>query len=545
MLFEQPGWEEEEGAGGAPQLSALTWAAVQAQGDKKRRKKSKDSKVTSESKSNLKASDKLPSEESKKEKKQKKSKVSKASSESKSDISISDSVSCDEPKKKKKLKKSKTTDAESGEAADSLAKKAGKLSAKLGHSLAVTAAYKLDKFANSPSATKALLDNDSSVVEPKQAGQVVDKLVATARKVGKAGKQLGRTLSGSSVVEEEGVEGGGGGGNLLGLGERFSSHEAFLRFIGLPGKGKRGNKRSRSEVEENTEEHDGTENDAFNGECDVKEGSVSPPPIPPPRKKRKEGGLDISKLREVLAKEPALKVPEPIMQSDRKLKKTIAEEAKLKLSASRFRYLNEQMYCQPGNASAKLFKSDPTLFTSYHQGYQHQAAQWPLDPLNTIIADCLRLDDKAVIADFGCGEARLARSVENKVHSFDLVAANETVTACDMAYVPLEDNTVDVTVFCLALMGTNTRDFLFEATRVLKVGGTLKIAELESRFQGEACSIDKFIESVEKFGFKNSWKDLQKDFFYFLDFKKVQGLGKKKKGKLPEIELKPCLYKKR
>jgi len=227
-----------------------------------------------------------------------------------------------------------------------------------------------------------------------------------------------------------------------------------------------------------------------------------------------------------------------------KLKKSLAEEAKLKLSASRFRYLNEQLYTQPGNASAKLFKSDPTLFSSYHQGYQQQARQWPLDPLNTIIADCLRLGDEAVIADFGCGEARLARSVENKVHSFDLVAANDTVTACDMANVPLADRSVDVAVFCLALMGTNTRDFLFEAARVLKVGGTLKIAELESRFQGEACSIDMFVESVQKFGLKSSWKDLEKDFFYFLDFKKVQEV-KKKKGKLPEIELKPCLYKKR
>eukprot|EP00092_Neocalanus_flemingeri_P056513 GFUD01067016.1.p1 GENE.GFUD01067016.1~~GFUD01067016.1.p1 ORF type:complete len:155 (-),score=45.42 GFUD01067016.1:68-532(-) len=154
------------------------------------------------------------------------------------------------------------------------------------------------------------------------------------------------------------------------------------------------------------------------------------------------------------------------------------------------------------------------------------------------------MEDEAVIADFGCGEARLARSVVNKVHSLDLVAANETVIACDMANTPLEDNSVDVAVFCLALMGTNTRDFLFEATRVLKIGGTLKIAELESRFQGEACSIDKFIDSVEKFGFKNSWKDLNKNFFYFIDFKKVQNM-KKKKGKLPEIELKPCLYKKR
>jgi len=289
-------------------------------------------------------------------------------------------------------------------------------------------------------------------------------------------------------------------------------------------------------VIEDKAEKDSTVNDFNNDKVD------DSAPVPPPRKK-KRGAVDIPRLREVLAKDNS----EPVnveVQTEKKIKKTLAEEAKLKLSASRFRYLNEQLYTQPGNASAKLFRSDPTLFPSYHQGFQHQAEQWPLDPLNTIIADCLRLDDEAVIADFGCGEARLARSVENKVHSFDLVALNERVTACDMANVPLEDSTVDVAVFCLSLMGTNIRDFLFEAARVLKVGGTLKIAELESRFQGDTCNIDTFIENMLKFGFKNTWKDLKKDFFYFLDFKKVQEI-KKKKGKLPEFELKPCLYKKR
>ena len=33
-----------------------------------------------------------------------------------------------------------------------------------------------------------------------------------------------------------------------------------------------------------------------------------------------------------------------------------------------------------------------------------------------------------IIADFGCGEARLSKSVSNLVHSFDFVAANERVT---------------------------------------------------------------------------------------------------------------------
>ena len=49
-----------------------------------------------------------------------------------------------------------------------------------------------------------------------------------------------------------------------------------------------------------------------------------------------------------------------------------------------------------------------------------------------------------MIADFGCGEAQIAHTISNKVHSFDLVAANDKVTACDMACVPLATKAVDV-----------------------------------------------------------------------------------------------------
>lgn len=74
-----------------------------------------------------------------------------------------------------------------------------------------------------------------------------------------------------------------------------------------------------------------------------------------------------------------------------------------------------------------------------------------------------------IIADMGCGDANLAKSVSQKVHSFDLVANNDLVTACDMAKVPLKDQSVDVVVFCLSLMGTNLTDYLKEANRILKV----------------------------------------------------------------------------
>lgn len=43
-----------------------------------------------------------------------------------------------------------------------------------------------------------------------------------------------------------------------------------------------------------------------------------------------------------------------------------------------------------------------------------------------------------VIADFGCGDAKLAQSVPQKVHSFDLVALNKRITVCDMSKVSFQ-----------------------------------------------------------------------------------------------------------
>merc|ERR1719331_2400852 len=377
------------------------------------------------------------------------------------------------------------------------------------------------------------------------------------------GKALLEDSVNSEVFAEEGGDeqhdpSEGDVGSILKKGIKFSSAEAFMRFIGLPGKGKRGKKRCLEEadeeeergkpenkekrgkteeeegpVEEETSDEEGEENLAFKAETPVvKESDVK--------------ALNMGRLKEHLSTQDS-KTKEEVAAAQTKKATTdspLTLSAKQKLTASRFRFLNEQLYRQEGSASASLFKNDPTLFESYHAGYQIQAKQWPLDPLNLIIAEVKKLPKKAVVADFGCGEARLAQSVHRAtVHSFDLVAANEKVVACDMANVPLESCSVDVAVFCLALMGTNTRDFIFEAGRVLKVGGTLKIAELESRFQGEQYAVESFVAKVQKFGFKLSAKNLKRDFFYFLDFEKVQDMKKKKK--LPDIELKPCLYKKR
>ena len=54
-----------------------------------------------------------------------------------------------------------------------------------------------------------------------------------------------------------------------------------------------------------------------------------------------------------------------------------------------------------------------------------------------------------MVADFGCGEAAIAQGVANKVYSFDLVAKNKFVTACDMAKVCLNEKSVSYIIYCL------------------------------------------------------------------------------------------------
>ncbi|KAI8337348.1 methyltransferase-domain-containing protein [Choanephora cucurbitarum] len=248
----------------------------------------------------------------------------------------------------------------------------------------------------------------------------------------------------------------------------------------------------------------------------------------------------------------------------------LQRKMKEKLSGARFRWLNEQLYTTPGNKSFSLFQEKPELFDEYHEGFRHQVESWPVNPVDIIIEQLKSMPKNTVIADLGCGDAMIAQSLKkHNVLSFDLIAKNELVTACDISKLPLEPGSVDVAVFSLSLMGTNYLDFLKEAHRVLKVGGELKIAEVVSRFS----DLDAFITLLEELGYDFMDKEDDNKMFVMLYFTKrpnyneevdqemLAGLSKTqirslKKGagitqsntklqKKAQSLLKPCLYKKR
>jgi ribosomal RNA-processing protein 8 len=208
------------------------------------------------------------------------------------------------------------------------------------------------------------------------------------------------------------------------------------------------------------------------------------------------------------------------------------------LSGAHFRYINELLYTQPSKDAVALFKADPRMYDAYHEGFRSQAARWPAQPVR-VIADWLRtLPVSRVVADLGCGDAELAKSVPQRVHSFDLVAVDERVIACDIADVPLADRTVDVAVFCLALMGSNFAEFLREAHRILRPRGLLKIAEVRSRID----DTDGWDALLFALGFDLVDNDDDNTHFVLYEYEKS---ARKPLRELPAAELKPCVYKKR
>ncbi|KIX93591.1 uncharacterized protein Z520_10769 [Fonsecaea multimorphosa CBS 102226] len=195
-----------------------------------------------------------------------------------------------------------------------------------------------------------------------------------------------------------------------------------------------------------------------------------------------------------------------------------------KLTAARFRHLNETLYTTTSLAAMDLFTNSPDLFAEYHAGFSQQVKDsWPVNPVDKYISAIRtrgqipttaneskkqqsskdskiflqnsplprRKTGSCTIADLGCGDAPLARGCQSaikalklKFHNFDLHTPNTFVTKADISSLPLRDGEVDIAVFCLSLMGTNWINFVEEAWRILRGDGKGEcwVSEVKSRF---------------------------------------------------------------
>lgn len=124
---------------------------------------------------------------------------------------------------------------------------------------------------------------------------------------------------------------------------------------------------------------------------------------------------------------------------------------------------------------------DPSEWKLFQWLYEKERARWSARPCEAI-AERVRSVRLSKVADLGCGDARLAELLPAlDVASIDHVPAREGVIRADIARTPLAARSVDAAVLSLALIGTNWRDYLREANRILRLGGFLFVAEPQRR----------------------------------------------------------------
>ena len=215
-----------------------------------------------------------------------------------------------------------------------------------------------------------------------------------------------------------------------------------------------------------------------------------------------------------------------------------------KLTSARFRHLNQTLYTSPSDQAMRLFADSPQNYTSYHAGFRAQVAVWPQNPVQALMEDIKARSRVSVpsqknlwreqkkgkkpkgsdgvattgavtiagggkidplprskngictIADLGCGDATLAgslfpsaKALSLNLLSFDLAKGDtpnaHLITVADISNLSaagVKDDTVDIAICCLSLMGTNWVDVVGECARIVRGGGEVWVAEIKSRF---------------------------------------------------------------
>lgn len=161
---------------------------------------------------------------------------------------------------------------------------------------------------------------------------------------------------------------------------------------------------------------------------------------------------------------------------------------------------------------------NPTDWFEYHKARHENMKTWGEIPYEYIAS---KIKNKnRVVADFGCGENLMKTFIpNNKVYSFDHIAIDDSVIECDMSHTPLEDESIDIAVFSLALWGSNYEDYFKEAYRLLNYDGLMYIAEPTKSY--DETQRDELVGMLKANGFTPVGNiEVRGKFFYITVIKK-------------------------
>jgi ribosomal RNA-processing protein 8 len=155
--------------------------------------------------------------------------------------------------------------------------------------------------------------------------------------------------------------------------------------------------------------------------------------------------------------------------------------------------MNKEWSVSKSSTIKERLEKDKSEWYYYHKLYREKRGNWVEIPYIEISKQIKRED--WIVGDFGCGENLLSKEINNKVYSFDYVACDENVIACDISNVPIENEILDVAIFSLSLMGSNKEDYIKEANRTLKLSGFIFIAEPFKKWENKENELILLLEN--------------------------------------------------
>lgn len=239
-----------------------------------------------------------------------------------------------------------------------------------------------------------------------------------------------------------------------------------------------------------------------------------------------QSNLEISNENTNVATIPApkLNVVKPITTSKKSMKLTrtvtkefsdeeIAKERRDKIH-SELSSLHKKYKTMNSKNLHEEFKDDQRIWFEYHRIAEDNEKSFPEDeiPRNRIIKelDAIKTNRNKIVVDMGCGKTDISQSFKDDKRfqfiNMDHIACNETVIARDISNTELKSDSIDIAILSLAMWGSNCKDYIKEAYRILESGGWLYIIEPTKRWSDKE-GMYSIIEGTEAIHLKNLLKD--------------------------------------
>ena len=186
---------------------------------------------------------------------------------------------------------------------------------------------------------------------------------------------------------------------------------------------------------------------------------------------------------------------------------------------SDYQEITKKMSIQNSKTTNQMFKDDNTLWQEYHDNRDHSFKGYDNQdeiPVNKIIAYLkTKITRKLNILDLGCGRNLIKKHfISNNnfnIKGYDHISCNDSFS-CDISNLPEENETIDICIYSQSLMGSNWKDYIIEAKRILKYNGEMIISESVERYD----IIVEYIKSLQLHIKKTDYIETNRWFYIFV-----------------------------